>query len=313
MSTDELQIIKERAKDVGAMIAERKQRLAEIPNDLGIKLTLSSLQAHLNDLNRQALLLQAEEERALVDLRLIGSQVTNGTIRLGLIAKIAAPLAEVLTAAAHKARYQDDDKPASWAMVSSMLDLRLAGLGAGSTRLYLTGNAAEDLTGHSLFDASMRQLFALLNADQESFFESVHEMGPRASRAAETLLKVMEAEEVSAELNWTSVAAKAYHWEGRTDRITRLRAMLEQTEERQTEVVQLRGAISMVSDTTRMHIREDGKSKVTKIKYRRDQLPLIADLTVGQRVVLEVERTSFYDKGEQRLIERFRLGDVLPI
>jgi hypothetical protein len=313
MNADELQNIKQRAKEVSGMISERERRLDEKPNDLGIKLTLSSLRAHLNDLDRQALLMQAEEERALVDLRLIGNQVTNGTIRLALIAKIAAPLAEVLTAAAHKARYQDDEKPGSWAMVSSMLDLRLAGLSAGSTRLYLTGNAAEDLTGHSLFDASMRQLFALLNADQESFFESVHEMGPRASRAAETLLKVMEAEEVSAELNWTSVSAQAYHWEGRTDRITQLRAMLEQTEERQTEVVRLRGAISMVSDTTRIHIREDGKTKVTKIKYRRDQLPLIADLTVGRRVVLEVERTSFYDKGEQRLIERFSLGDVLPI
>jgi hypothetical protein len=87
--------------------------------------------------------------------------------------------------------------------------------------------------------------------------------------------------------------------------------MLEQTEERQTEVVQLRGAISLLSDTARMHIREDGKSKATKVRYRKDQLPLIADLTVGQRVILEVERSSFYDKAEQRSIEQIRLGRLL--
>lgn len=311
MSANELQNVKLRAQEVGGMIAERERSLNAAPDDFGSKLTLSSLRAHLDDLNRQAILLEAEEVRALVDLRLIGSQVSNGTIRLGLIAKIAAPLADVLTAAAHRYRYRDDDKPATWDRVSAMLDLRLAALGAGSTRLYITGNAAEDLTGHSLFDASMRQLFDLLNADQESFFDSVHEMGPRASRAAETLLKAMEAENVSAELSWTSAGAKAYYWEGRSDRITQLRAMLEQTEERQTELVQLQGAVSLVSDTMRMHIREDGKSKATKIRYRKEQLPLIADLTVGQRVILEVERTSFYDKAEQRLIEQFSLGQLL--
>lgn len=313
MNANELKNVRRRAQEVGGMIAEREQSLFQNPNDLGIKLTLSSLRAHLADLNRQALLLEAEEEHSLLDLRLIGNQVTDGTIRLGLIAKIAAPLAEVLTSVAHRHRYRDDDKPATWAMVSSMLDLRLAGLGAGSTRLYITGNSSDDLTGHSLFDSSMRQLFELLNADHESFFESVHEIGPRASRAAETLLKAMEAEDISAELNWTSATSQAYYWEGRTDRITQLRALLEQTEERQTEVVQLRGAISMVSDTTRIHIREEGKTGVTKIKYRRKQLPLIADLTVGQRVVLEVERTSFYNKAEQRQIETFSLGNVLPI
>jgi hypothetical protein len=156
----------------------------------------------------------------------------------------------------------------------------------------------------------MKQLFALLNADQDSFFDSVHAMGPRASRAAETLLKAMEAEDVAAELMWTSQSAQPFYWEGRTDRITQLRAMLEQTEERQTETLEIQGAISLLSDTTRLEIREDGKTKATKIRYRKDQLPLIADLTVGQRVVLEVEKTSFYDKSEQRLIEQFRLGGI---
>jgi hypothetical protein len=167
-----------------------------------------------------------------------------------------------------------------------------------------------DLTGESLFEASMTQLFALLNADQESFFDSVHAMGPRAARAAETLLKAMETEDVAAELSWTSQNAEPYYWEGRTDRITQLRALLEQTEERQTETLELRGAISLLSDTTRLEIREDGKTKATKIRYRRDQLPLIADLTVGQRVVVEVEKTSFYDKSEQRLSEQFRLKNI---
>lgn len=313
MSADELQLIRQRAQDIRALIVDREQTLHATALDFRTNLALSSLRSHLDDLNRQALLLEAEEDRGLIDFRLIGNQVNNGTIRLGLIAKLAAPLADVLTSAAHRFRYRDDDKPGSWDQVSQMLDLRLAALGSGSTRLYLTGNTTLDLTGQSLFDASMKQLFALLNADQEGFFDSVHAMGPRAARAAETLLKTMEAEEVAAELSWTSLNAQPYYWEGRTDRITQLRALLEQTEERQTEHLELRGTISLVSDTTRLEIREDGKSKATKIRYRKDMFPLIGDLTVGQRVVLAVEKTSFYDKSEQRLIEQFRLTDVRGI
>jgi len=310
MSADELQLLKLRAQDVRALIVEREHALHANPNNFAARLTLFSLRSHLDDLNRQVILLEAEEVRGLIDLRLVGNQVTNGTIRLGLLAKLAAPLADVLTATAHRLRYRDDDKPGSWDQISGLLDLRLASLGSGSTRLYLTGNAALDLTGQSVFDASMKQLFALLNADQESFFESVHAMGPRAARAAETLLKAMETEDVAAELTWTSQSEQPYYWEGRTDRITQLRALLEQTEERQTESLELQGAISLLSDTTRLEIREDGKTKATKIRYRKDQLPLIADLTVGQRIVLEVEKTSFYDKSEQRLIEQFRLKDI---
>jgi len=310
MSAEELLLIRQRAQDLRALIVEREQALLANANDFAGRLALSSLRSHLADLNRQAFLLEAEEVRGFIDFRLIGNQVTNGTIRLGLLAKLAAPLADVLTATAHRFRFRDDDKPGSWDQVGRMLDLRLAALGAGSTRLYLTGNAALDLTGESLFDVSMTQLFALLNADQESFFDSVHAMGPRAARAAETLLKAMETEDVAAELSWTSHNAQPYYWEGRTDRITQLRALLEQTEERQTEVLELRGAISLLSDTTRLEIREDGKAKATKIRYRKDQLPLIADLTVGQRVVLEVEKTSFYDKSEQRVTEQFRLKDI---
>ncbi|MFC0134515.1 hypothetical protein CR105_23295 [Massilia eurypsychrophila] len=310
MSANELQLLKLRAQEVRTLMIEREEHIRRNPLDFAARLTLSSMRSHLDDLNRQTILLEAEEARGLIDFRLIGNQVTNGTIRLGLLAKLAAPLADVLTAAAHRFRYPDDDKPGSWNLVSGMLDLRLASLGTGSTRLYLTGNATTDLTGQSLFDVSMKQLFALLNADQDSFFDSLHAMGPRAARAAETLLKAMEAEDVAAELMWTSQSAQPFYWEGRTDRITQLRAMLEQTEERQTETLEIQGAISLLSDTTRLEIREDGKTKATKIRYRKDQLPLIADLTVGQRVVLEVEKTSFYDKSEQRLIEQFRLGGI---
>lgn len=116
---------------------------------------------------------------------------------------------------------------------------------------------------------------------------------------------------MAAELTWTSQNAQPYYWEGRTDRIIQLHALLVQTEERQTESVELSGAISLLSDTTRLEIREDSKTKATKMRYRKDQLPLIADLTVGQRVVLDVEKTSFYDKSEQRLIKQFRLKDII--
>lgn len=311
MSSTELQQIRQRMKDVRELIVDREHALRQHPGDFGGKLALSSLRSHMEDLNRQALLLEAGEARELIDFRLIGNQVTDGTITLSLLAKLAGPLADVLTAAACRFRYKDEDKPGAREQVQRMLDLRLAALGEGSTRLYLTGNATPDLAGQSLLEESMKQLFALLNADQEGFFDSVHAMGPRAARAAEALLKAMESEDVAAELTWTAPSAQSYHWEGRTDRITQLRAMLEQTEERQTEVIELRGAISLLSDTTRLEIREDSKSRATKIRYRKDQLPMIADLTVGQRVVVEAEKTSFFDKSEQKLIEQYRLSKIL--
>lgn len=308
----ELQQIKQRVKEVRSLILDREHTLRQNQDDFGGKLALASLRAHLEDLNRQALLLEAEEKRELIDFRLIGNQVTDGTITLGLLARIAGPLADVLQAAAYRFRYKDEDKAEARHHVRQILDLRLAGLGEGSTRLYLTGNATPDLAGQSLLEEAMKQFFTLLNADRDSFFDAIHAMGPRAARAAEALLKAMESEEIAAELNWTAPDLQSYRWEGKTDRIILLRSLLEQTEERQTEIVELQGSISLLSDTTRLEIREDGKFRPTKIRYRKDQLPLIAGLTVSQRVTVETEKTSFFDKAEQKLIEQYRLVNITP-
>ncbi len=310
MSAAELQQIKQRAKEVRAMISDREMHLRAHPSDFSSKLALTSLRSHLEDLTRQIIILEAGTERKLVDFRLIGNQVTDGTITLGLLAKLAGPLADVLHSAAYRLRYQKTDKPAAKDHIQKILDLRLAGLGEGSTRLYVTGNVTPDLAGQSLFDATMRQLFALLNAGPDDFFDAVHAMGPEAARAAENLLRAMESEEIAAELTWTSTDSEVFQWEGRTDRIVQLRSLLEQTEERQTEIEELRGSISLLSDTARMEIRQDGTTRPTRIRYRKDQLPLIAGLTVGQRVALEVEHTSFLDKSEQRVIDQYRLVDI---
>lgn len=310
MSAIELEQVKQRVAEVRTLLHDREKALMQNPGDFSKELALSSLRSHLEDLNRQVILLEARESRELINFRLIGNQVTDGTITLGLLAKLAGPLAEVLHAAAYRLRYKDEEKPEARNHIQSLLDLRLAGMGEGSTRLYLTGNATPDLAGHSLLEDSMRQLFALLNADQEGFFEALHAMGPRAARAAESLLKAMESEEVAAELSWTTPEQQSFFWEGRTDRITMLRSLLEQTEERQTETVELKGTISLLSDTLRLEIREDGRGKPTKIRYRKEQGPLIAGLTVSQRVIAEVEKTSFFDKSEQKLIERYRLIDI---
>lgn len=65
MNANELQDLRLRADEVGKLIAERERMLQTNPDDFGMKLTLSSLQAHLDDLNRQAILLQAEAVEAL--------------------------------------------------------------------------------------------------------------------------------------------------------------------------------------------------------------------------------------------------------
>lgn len=311
MSAIELQQVKQRVAEVRALLHVREQALQQNPNDFSKELAVSSLRSHLEDLNRQVIILEAQESRELINFRLIGNQVTDGTITLGLLAKLAGPLADVLHAAAYRLRYKDEDKPEARNHIQKLLDLRLAGLGEGSTRLYLTGNATPDLAGQSLLDESMKQLFALLNADQEGFFDALHAMGPRAARAAESLLNAMESEEVAAELSWTTPEQQSFVWEGRTDRITMLRSLLEQTEERQTEIIELKGTISLLSDTLRLEIREDGRAKPTKIRYRKDQAALIAGLSVSQRVVVEVERTSFFNKSEQKMIEQYRLGNIL--
>ncbi|CAN0594592.1 unnamed protein product, partial [Laminaria digitata] len=171
----------------------------------------------------QAKLALAKRERAheLVGVRLRGRRLDDGTIPLRSLMKFIPHINSLLEKAAWK----------TWASVSSgarvtdvfvkQLDLRLAAIESGSTKLVILGNTAPDLTGESALESALNAVFRLLNAPNESFTDQLHDVGVDGARSLLSFLGAVESEGAYVEWSWLS-AKEQHFWDGRPDAVTRL-------------------------------------------------------------------------------------------
>ncbi len=232
-----------------------------------------------------------------MELRFVGQHMDRGAIPLRFLAKIADPLHKLLSASAYHIRHGKDFShglPASW---NSILDLRLAAIGYGSTRLFLTGNVTPDLAGDSALQDGLNEIFNLLNAKSEDLFYSIHRIGPAAARGLTDFLIEVEKEQTAAEFSWTAPDDAQKRWEGRLDEIIRLRAILESTTETATTInEQLVGIVTLLSDTGRVDIVPDGSSAKIRITYPKSCHEWVAGVSLHQRIHVDVEKTTCFDR-----------------
>ena len=305
--------IKKQLDFINQTIFQNNAELEQNPDDFAQELTIASLESHRTDLLKQLELLLAEQEKSLIEIRLIGTQVINGSIPLRLLSKIAEPFSLAVTHAASYLHSNENyilDKEAQDNLERS-LDLRLSALGIGSTRLYITGNMTEDLGGESLLPATLEMIFNLLNAkDEDSFYDIVHEIGHSSAKQIEKFISVLDKENLNADCLWESKKGHAYSWCGKKDRITEIKYLLEKTGEPTITEVVLSGVINLLSDTGRIGFTNSDGTKI-KVIYKNNLFPQVTKLNLGDRVSLRVEKTSFFDETIDTYIHKYKLIGVI--
>ncbi|RAA18463.1 hypothetical protein [Ralstonia pseudosolanacearum] len=303
-----------RIDDVQGFISELEARLSANPDDFAAKLALSSWRAHLSELRLRAGIESAQAHRELVELRLIGNRVRNGSIPLTPLSKVAGAFAKAINEAVLRLKYgvaSAADKAEKLLAIERLTDLRLAGIGEGSTRLFVTGKMAEDLTGQALLNDVMRTLFGVLNAnDPESFYDMTHALGDASSKAVEQLMDALEKYEFAAELSWTASAGQLYRWEGRSDEIVRIRTLLENVSELAVVNEWILGSVSLISDNGRLEVRVAGEDRPRKVRYAKSKYDLVRSLAVGDIANFHLESSTMFDRAADKELHKFALVDI---
>lgn len=297
-------------KEARSLLSADQARAKEAPENPLMRIMAASFQRHVEDLEHQLYLAKAERSKEVFELRLHGNHLGFGSVPLRLLAQIAAPMNAAIEAAAWKLRYGQDPHHIG-DFFAELLDVRLASLAAGSSRLIFTGNIAPDAVGDSLLEGTLKELFSVLNASAETFYEHVHTVGYRSARNLTALMKVLEQENVSAELSWATPESTTLRWHGSTCEIRRIHGLLYRLQEPKIAIVHKTGTVRLLSETGRIEIAGEGGRKY-KICYPKNLYADVCQLKLGDEFTFVLEESSHFDETRQETISHYTLIAIAP-
>lgn len=303
MSTE---FLRNHALALKAAADQTEARAKESSDDFFLQLAAKNQRDAARDAERDALLAEVEEAGELIDLRFLGPRAT-GSIPLDWFIKAIEPLSKSWKLAAHRLRHGTDAVRTVGSEISSALNLKLAGLAYGSTRIFVTGNALPDLTGESLLQATLTQTFQLLNSKQDDFYEAVDAVGGKAAHQMSEFMKVLDEGGYAAEFTWLSPRGLK-QWEGRPDEITRIRVLLDTIREPERYEETIIGRVAGITDTGRLELRtDDGK---VSIRFPLKLTEQVQRLTITLPARIRVNTARYWDGVQKRDIFKRQLIEV---
>jgi hypothetical protein len=304
--------LQRRIADVNTMIEQERQNLAAQPDNLALQLSLDSLTEHLSDLQQQVMQEKALREKEVVEVRLKGPSAREGSIPLGILSHIARNLSGGVYAASQLIKSGKEMLGRVPPELEKTLDLRLAGLSFGSTRLFITGNTAPDLFGHSLLEDSLESTFGLLNADNpDDLTQTASQIGRRSIHRFNALLKTLAAADLEAEVTWLSPTNGTYTWKGETEKIVRLTNSLDSLTVAQPETLNITGVLVMLNIRGSFEIKqEDGLAIRGKLPLQL--LEQTRRVHVGDNVTADVERKAIINQTTGFTKDYYTLLSISP-
>jgi hypothetical protein len=294
------------AESLSEHAKETAERARATPNDFFLQIAAKNQSQFAQSVKHRLAIEEAEEAGELVDLRVIGPRA-NGSISLDWFIAAMEPLSKAWKLAAHRLRYGNEAERGVGQDVVSALNLKLAGLGYGSTRIFVTGNALPDLTGESLLQATLTQTFRLLNSHQDDFYDAVDAIGGKSAHQLSEFMRVLDGAGLAAQFTWQSPRGRQF-WEGSPDEITRIRSLLDTIREPEKYEEVLVGSVASITDTGRLDIRtDDGKISIRFPLRLTDQ---VQRLTITSIARVKVETAKYWDSVERKDIYKRQLISV---
>lgn len=120
-------------------------------------------------------------------------------------------------------------------------------------------------------------------------------------------MKALDGAGLAAQFTWQSPRGRQF-WEGHSDEITRIRALLDTIREPERYEEFVEGRVAGITDTGKLDLRtEDGKISIRFPLRLTDQ---VQRLTITSRARIKVETAKYWDSVEKKDIYKRQLLSV---
>jgi carbon monoxide dehydrogenase subunit G len=289
---NEIQKIQSQIDEVAELLLQYETLLSKEPDNFSHKISIDSLKAQVSELEKQLRFEKTKRDKEVIEIRLKG-RTANGTIPLEVLAKLADGLSGTVLNASYFIQFGNKIKRVKTKEVHDIVDLRLAGISTGSTRLFVTANTAPDLFGRSLVEESLKHSFNLLQSESpDELTESASKVGKESVKKLYKFLISISNAELEVDLNWSSPTNETYEWHGNAQTLLRVAQSLTNIQMNDPEVIEFSGELITISLRGNFELVSDDKRTI-RGTFPNDLLDEIKTLTIG----------SFYaGKLEKRII-----------
>lgn len=300
-----IDFLKRHAQTLSEFAYETSARAASNPQDPWLAIAADNQQQAASDALQTLAVASAQEAGELLDLRFIGPRA-NGSIPLDAFIKIVGPLSKAWKAAAYRIRHGISDGRVD-KEIADVLNLKLAGIAGGSTRVLITGSSSSDLASESLLQSTLQQTFHLLTARNEDFYDAVDAVGGKAAHYFGDAMKEINAAGMSAEFTWHAPLEK-FTWQGSSAEIDRIKTLLATAIAPTSYEEEISGNVSGITDTGKLELRtSEGK---VLIRFPLDLTEKVQNLSIAKRANLRVSTTKYWDAVEKKDVFKRLLIDI---
>lgn len=280
-------------------------------SNFALELSMTSLKKHIEDLSFQLKTAKDQRKKEVIELRLIGYEVNDGSVPLELLANLSKYFSGLITAASAKLKTGQDVFGAIPSEITHPLNLRFADIAQGSSRLFITGDISPDLFGESLLENSLNGLFELLNSDlNEGLSDQVHFMGLRSTRNLAEFLKILRRRGLELDLSWSAPNETKFFWKGRRERIEILEKLLDGFSVGEPINATVTGVVELISRSGKLDVRQ-ADNNLIKVTYSKRLFEDVRKLRLGDVVYLACEETTVFNSSTEEEKKKYSLLNIL--
>ncbi|EMF4710996.1 MULTISPECIES: hypothetical protein [Providencia] len=298
-----------------SFIKNKVDSLSKSDSTFADKLYLSSLESHLSDLNGIALKESLNHPfRDFLELRLKGTVVDLGTIPLSILSTFSKNLEGLILKASNKISSGKDQRSAPQALKKT-IDLRLANISHGSTRLGVSFNSNTADNGE-MFETTtskaVSDIFTLLESvSDDDFINNISEIGYNSAISLREIINECRDNDITFDMSWTGpfsngkkqVTVNKKH-------IDRLHDRLNTTQVVKPRKERISGELAVLSKYGKFDVLLDDGSRI-RIDFPVDKLDEIQKIhKVGSRITFDAEVTEIFNTSIHQARQNYRLISI---
>jgi len=275
------------------------------------QLQVSSLRGHLEELETYEAIHSIEGAYELVDVRMIARSFHAGSVPLNILAKSADEIRKMIGYAALRFIHGGIGRKRVPPSLYDELDLRLAGILPGSSRLLIAAAAHRDLFDDGIAKHAINRIMDVLETGGRgtAFLESVADLGPFSAKSLREFLRIIRKNNGALELTWKYAGKNIKQWKASVEVISDVTSALEQMVLKEKEKRLLKGKIEMLSKRERLQLRTV-EGDVLRILFPKRLFGDVAELHLDQEVSLFCQVTVSENPYTNEVSQHYELLEI---
>lgn len=305
--------ITENIEQLSKLLNDSFSILDKDKNNFAVKLTVDNLKNQIEELQHELYHENIRREKEIVQLRFIGKVAKFGTFPLHLVGGLTDSFSNAVFNTSKFRQFGKKGGKKIDTIVNNTINLKLEGIGKGSTIFYLSANTSPDLFGNSIIQSSLDNIFTLVSSETpEQLIDNISYVGANSIKYYSDFFKELNKDDLELELKWHTPTESIKEWYGTKEKILTLYNTLNSIKLSEPEEIDFTGEIISLSAKGKFEILSYDKERFFG-SFSNELMESIKQLHIGQNCKGTMLKTTIFNAATNKEKYEYSLKNITPI